>query len=173
MAIQAVQRATSSVHCTAFQHVTLYRVLPNQVQTRGGHPSTEKGSCDDSQLKNYRPVSNLPSPSKLLEKVVQNQLQHHLISNDVMPKFQSAYRQSYSTETAVNKILNDLLLAADQGHVSALSLLDLTAAFDTVDHSLLLTTTATVFRCRRLLSGVVFVLPIRQKLLRGRGRCFL
>ena len=42
MAGQAVQRAIGPVHCTAFQHVTLYRVLPNQVQTRGGHPSTEK-----------------------------------------------------------------------------------------------------------------------------------
>ena len=90
-------------------------------------------------LKNYRPVSNLPFLSKLLEKVVQNQLQHHLISNDAMPKFQSAYRQFHSTETAVNKLVNDLLLAADQGQVSALCLLDLTAAFDTVDHSLLLT----------------------------------
>ena len=65
----------------------------------------------------YRPVSNLPFLFKLLEKVAQNQLQHHLISNDVMPKFQSAYRQFHSTETAVNKILNDLLLAADQGQV--------------------------------------------------------
>ena len=102
-------------------------------------PLLKKGSGDDSQLKNYRPVSNLPFLSKLLEKVVQNQLQHHLISNDLMPKFQSAYRQFHSTETAVNKILNDLLLAADQGQVSALCLLDLTAAFDTVDHSLLLT----------------------------------
>ena len=102
-------------------------------------PLLKKGICDDSQLKNYRPVSNLPFLSKLLEKVVHNQLQHHLISNDVMPMFQSAYRQFHSTETAVNKILNDLLLAADQGQVSALCLLDLTAAFDTVDHSLLLT----------------------------------
>jgi len=83
-------------------------------------PLLKKGSRDDSQLKNYRPVSNLPFLSKLLEKVVQNQLQHHLISNDAMPKFQSAYRQFHSTETAVNKLVNDLLLAADQGRVSAL-----------------------------------------------------
>jgi len=56
--------------------------------------------------------------------VVQNQLQHHLISNDAMPKFQSAYRQFHSTETAASELVNDLLLAADQGHVSALCILD-------------------------------------------------
>ena len=56
-----------------------------------------------------------------------------------MPKFQSAYRQFHSTETALIKIFNDLLLAADQGQVSALRLLDLTSALDTVDHTLLLT----------------------------------
>jgi len=77
--------------------------------------------------------------SKLLEKVVQNQLQHHITSNYAMPKFQSAYRQFHSTETALIKIFNDLLLAADQGQVSALCLLDLTSAFDTVDHAVLLT----------------------------------
>ena len=53
-----------------------------------------------------------------------------------MPKFQSAYRQFHSTETALTKIFNDLLLAADQGQVSALCLLVLTSAFDTVDHTL-------------------------------------
>ena len=57
-----------------------------------------------------------------------------------MPSSQSAYRKFHSTETAVTKIYNDLLLAADRGQLSALSLglLNLTAAFDTVDHELLL-----------------------------------
>jgi len=55
-----------------------------------------------------------------------------------MPPMQSAYRRFHSTETAVTKVYNDLLLAADEGQVSALCLLDLTAAFDTVDHQLLL-----------------------------------
>ena len=60
-----------------------------------------------------------------------------LDSNNLTPTTQSAYRQFYSTETAVTKMYNDLLLAADSGYVSALCLLDLTAAFDTVDHDLL------------------------------------
>jgi len=55
-----------------------------------------------------------------------------------MPKTQSAYRKYHSTETAVTRVDNDLLLAADRGQVSSLCVLDLTAAFDTVDHELLL-----------------------------------
>jgi len=55
-----------------------------------------------------------------------------------MPKTQSAYRKYHSTETAVTRVYYDLLLATDRGQVSALCLLDLTAAFDTVDHELLL-----------------------------------
>ena len=58
----------------------------------------------------------------------------HKDSNDMMPPMQSAYRRFHSTETAVTTVYSDLLLAADVGQVSALCLLDLTAAFDTVDH---------------------------------------
>ena len=73
-----------------------------------------------------------------MEKVVQDTLQAFLDSNDLMPPTQSAYRKFHSTETTVSKAYNDLSLAADEKQVSALCLLDLTAAFDTVDHELLL-----------------------------------
>ena len=69
---------------------------------------------------------------------MQGRLQAFLGGNDLMPCAQSAYRKYHSTETAVANVFNDILLAADQCCVSALCLLDLTAAFDTVDHVLLL-----------------------------------
>jgi len=101
-------------------------------------PLLKKSGLDPSQPKNYRPVSNLRFLSKLLERVVQIRLQVFLDSNNLVPATQSAYRQFHSTETAVTTVYNDLLLAADSGQVSALCLLDLTAAFDTVYHDLLL-----------------------------------
>jgi len=89
-------------------------------------------------MMNFRPVSNLSFLYKLLERVIQRRLQAFLDSNDMMPPMQSAYRRFHSSETAVTKVYNDLLLAADVGQVSVLFLVDLTAAFDTVDHQLLL-----------------------------------
>jgi len=64
---------------------------------------------------------------------MQARLQAFLESNRLMPNTQSAYRKYNSTETAVTRVYNDLLLTADKGQVSALCLLDLTAAFDTVE----------------------------------------
>ena len=83
-------------------------------------------------------MSNLSFLSKLLERVVQARLQAFVDDVDMLPASQSAYCQFHSTESAVLKVYNDLLLAADIGLFSALCLLDLTAAFDTVDHDLLL-----------------------------------
>ena len=87
----------------------------------------------------FRPISNLIFISKILEKVVASRIQSHLSSNSLSSSFQSAYRIFHSTETTLLKIHNDLILAMDRGEVTSLILLDLSAAFDTVDHSILLT----------------------------------
>ena len=102
-------------------------------------PLLKKPSLSTDDLNNFRPISNLNFISKILEKVVASRIQSHLSSNSLSSSFQSAYRIFHSTETTLLKIHNDLILAMDRGEVTSLILLDLSAAFDTVDHSILLT----------------------------------
>ena len=83
-------------------------------------------------------MSNLCYISKLLERVVAEQLLKHLEQNSYLDKFQSAYRSGFSTETALLKVINDILVNINSGNLVLLVLLDLSAAFDTINHSLLL-----------------------------------
>ena len=101
-------------------------------------PLLKKLNLSPEELKNFRPVSNLPFLSKVLEKVVLVQLKTHLIENSLYELYQSAYRQFHNTETALLKIYNDLLCEADENKISILALLDLSAAFDTIDHAILI-----------------------------------
>ena len=101
-------------------------------------PLLKKPSLGKEDLKNYRPVSNLSFISKLIEKVAASQIGSFLKSTNKSNNFQSAYKQLHSTKTALPKIHNDILTAMDSGKVTALTLLDLSAAFDTIDHSILL-----------------------------------
>ena len=113
-------------------------IFPSLFQQAIVHPLLKKPSLPDDDLNNFRPISNLNFISKILEKVVASRIQSHLLSNSLSSSFQSAYRMFHSTETTLLGIHNDLILAMDRGEVTSLILLDLSAAFDTVDHSILL-----------------------------------
>ena len=89
-------------------------------------------------MSNYRPISNLSFLSKILEKVIYKQLYFYLNKVSLLPPTQFGFRIGHSTETALLKLYNDLILAADNGQSSILTCLDFTGAFDTVDYSLLL-----------------------------------
>ena len=74
--------------------------------------------------------------SKLIERAIANQLQLHLSSNGLKSENQAAYRKFHFSETALLCIQNNILVSSDSGHFTAL-LLDLSAAFDTIDHNIL------------------------------------
>ena len=113
-------------------------IFPSSFKQAIVHPLLKKPSLPDDDLNNFRPISNLNFISKILEKVVASRIQSRLLSNSLSSSFQSAYRMFHSTETTLLGIHNDLILAMDRGEVTSLILLDLSAAFDTVDHSILL-----------------------------------
>ena len=91
-------------------------------------PLLKKPSLPKDDMKNYRPVSNLNFVSKIIEKNIANKIRSHLERNDLSNQYQSAYKKFHS-ETALLKVKND------EGSVTALTLLDMSAAFDTLDHS--------------------------------------
>ena len=113
-------------------------IVPDDLKQALVTPLLKKPGLDIESLNNYRPISNLPFLSKLLERVILKRLYSHMEKNDLLDVYQSAYKKNHSTETALLHVLNKLLLSSDQRQISILTLLDLSAAFDTIDHSILL-----------------------------------
>ena len=101
-------------------------------------PVLKKSGLDEASPSSYRPISNLSVISKLLERLVARQLVTYLNSACLLPTTQSGFRRGHSTETAITRVLSDLLDAVDRDDTAILVLLDLSAAFDTVDHGILL-----------------------------------
>ena len=97
-----------------------------------------KGALDRQELGSYRPVTNLSYISKVIENALVDQLTEHLARIKAIPENQSAYRRLHSTETVIGSVIDDCIGMLDGGECAILILLDLSAAFDTVVHSLLL-----------------------------------
>lgn len=112
-------------------------VFPEQHKMALIRPLIKKQGADENELKSYRPVSNLNFISKLIERAVAHQLESHLTHNNLLDPFQSGYRAYHSTETAILKIVNDILTNVDHKKSTGLVSIDLSAAFDLVDHAIL------------------------------------
>ena len=100
-------------------------------------PRLRKSNLDPTDPKSYCPIANLTVLSKLLERLIARQLVDYLNESQSLPDLQSAYWAKHSTETAVTKVLSDIL-ALDRGDLTMLTLLNLSSAFDSVDHETLL-----------------------------------
>ena len=113
-------------------------VFPECLKQAQVTPLIKKQGLDANDFKSYRPISNLPFLSKVIEKVISHQINRHLSENNIHDQLQSAYKKGTSTETALLRIKADIEHVLDDGDGILLVLLDLSAAFDTIDHGILL-----------------------------------
>ena len=113
-------------------------ILPTDLKVASVKPLLKKQSLSSDEFKNFRSISNLGFLSKVVKKCVAKQLIDYLDANGLNVLYQSAYRKLHSTEKALIRFHNDIAIALDQKRSVILLLLDLSAAFDTVDHCILL-----------------------------------
>ena len=155
-------------------------VFPASQKLASITPVLKKASLDPLDLSNYRTISNLTFLSKLLERAVHEQITGYLDSHHLLPETQSAYRKNRSTETATIKVMSDAYQAADAGLVTLLGLLDLSAAFDTVDHQILLKrliheygiTGRVIEWIQSYLTGCTQIRPVQRNYLPDNGSYF-
>ena len=132
-------------------------------------PLLKKAGLNSSSPAIYRPVSNLSTLSKVLERLVLTRLRPHLLGSANFSEFQSAYRKCHSTVTALLQILHEVFTAADDKQVTTLICLDLSAAFDTVDHSILLERLQSRVQCDRNAIRLAPLIPHRPDAVRQNG----
>uniref|UniRef100_A0AAR2KZX5 Reverse transcriptase domain-containing protein n=1 Tax=Pygocentrus nattereri TaxID=42514 RepID=A0AAR2KZX5_PYGNA len=113
-------------------------MVPSSFKAARVVPILKKPSLDGTDINNYRPVSLLSFLSKILERAVYNQLSVFLSKNQLQDPNQSGFKPAHSTETALIAVSEKLHAARSAGLSSVLILLDLSAAFDTVNHKILL-----------------------------------
>ena len=139
--------------CSSLLSVRLTKIINSSLQN-GHFPKTWKDAMVfpllkkigvDFALDNLRLVSNLKFVSKFTEMAACNQVHSHVSANNLYPSLQSSYRKGHSTKTTLLKIVNDILLNMNKQNVTLVFLLDLSAAFDTVDHDILIQRLTTKF----------------------------
>jgi hypothetical protein len=112
--------------------------LPSSLKFGLVTPLLKKPGLDMADYKNFRPITNLTTISKLIKRLVLVRIKSHIVSSPNFCPLQSAYRSSHSTETALVKVVDDILCEIDCGSAVSLVSLDISAAFDTICHNTIL-----------------------------------
>ena len=132
--LPVVVPAITSIINTTFESGT----VPSSLKLANIRPILKKPGLDKNAMQNYRPISNLPFLSKVMERAAFSRLTDHLLDNEILDSHQSAYRAHHSVETVLVSLTDHLLKQMDEGNLTALVLLDVSSAFDTVLHSLMI-----------------------------------
>ena len=135
--MKKIAPALSIYLITIFKNSLSYGTVPIDFKHALISPILKKNNLDKNSLCNYRPISQLSTISKILEKVVFKQLIYYLEINNIIDPFQSAYRPNHNTEKCLNHVISNILNSLDTESPIQLLLLDLSAAFDTLDHDIL------------------------------------
>jgi len=117
-------------------NLSLASRFPKECKMAKVKPLYKKGSRTDPL--NYRPISLLPLLSKVIERIVLDQLNIYLETNDILFKYQSGFRSRHSVNTCLSHLSNKVLTGFDSGKSTGMVLIDLQKAFDTLDHEILL-----------------------------------
>ena len=129
-------------------YVCITGEFPEEFRTAVITPLHKKPSLPREGFGNYRPVSGLSFISKVIERIVAKQLNKHIVNNGLQNIYQSAYKAGHSTETALLKLKNDIQINMAENKATAVVLLDLSAAFDTIDQLSLVNRLTTWFGVR-------------------------
>jgi hypothetical protein len=123
---------------TAVVNLCITYGLPSKLKHAVINPTLKSNSKFPNDLSSYRPISNLPFISKIVEKSISQQITEHLNKNNLFDQHQFAYRSNHSCELALLTLTNFIYSAADEGEVTVIIFLDMSAAFDTVQHDILI-----------------------------------
>ena len=111
-------------------------VFPDRWKNAKVFPVHKGNAKDDPN--NYRPISVLPVVAKVFEKLIYDQVYYYLNENNILSQFQSGFRSGNSTVTALLQATENWYKNIDCGYINGVVLVDLSKAFDTVDHTILL-----------------------------------
>ncbi len=141
-----LQASSPSLLPAHYQHISPHRHLPHCIQAGSGYPTAKKTYITHLSYRKLQTCLSFPFIAKTLERVVFNQVSLFLSQNNKLDAKQSGFRSGHSTETALLSVTEALRIVKVDSKSSVLVLLDLSAAFDTVNHQILLSTLTSPLR---------------------------